>query len=183
MSLSLFNVTYCLEISGDSIYLKREVRCFPLFSLLRFHWGKLSYMQIIERGQMISEKVAFLKGTSSISVMLEAPICVNCADLSMENCTVLPFKVWNANLGFTVFELEGCILHGILFNFPVKKGIWDTTAYSQLSTKINCNSTEPVTDVCGDVVIFSIEPDISSLDKIAASLARHLRISGVLFRW
>ena len=113
-------------------------------------------MQIIERREIISEKVAFLKGTSSISVMSEAPICVNCTDLSMENCAVLPFKVWNANLGFTVFELEGCILHGILFNFPVKKGIWNTTAYSQLSTKINCNSTEPVTDVCGDVVIFSI---------------------------
>lgn len=119
-------------------------------------------MQIIERAQMLSGKVAFLKGTSSISVMSEAPICVNYADLSMENCAVLPFKVWNANLGFTVFELEGCILHGILFNFPAKKGIWNTTAYSQLSTKINCNSTEPVTDVCGDVVIFSIELDIPS---------------------
>ena len=50
-------------------------------------------MQIIERRKIISEKVAFLKGTSNISVMSEAPICVNCTDLSMENCAVLPFKV------------------------------------------------------------------------------------------
>lgn len=63
------------------------------FSLLFFHPRELSYMQIIERAQMLSGKVAFLKGTSSISVMSEAPICVNYADLSMENCAVLPFKV------------------------------------------------------------------------------------------
>lgn len=49
--------------------------------------------------------------------MSEAPICVNGTDLSTENCAVLPFRVGDANLGFTVFELEGCILHGILFNF------------------------------------------------------------------
>lgn len=50
-------------------------------------------MQITEREKVISEKVAFLKGTSSISVMSEVPIYVNYTDLSIGNCVVLPFKL------------------------------------------------------------------------------------------
>lgn len=82
-----------------------------------------SVCRLLGEENNIGERWLFKKASVALVSCVKHPFVttVQTFQWKIVLCYLLKYEMLILDLQF--FELEGCILHGILFNFPVKKGI------------------------------------------------------------